>query len=275
MDVLVARDTRQYCVTVTLDTWQGRVTRTIAREIRRYRDERKMSAQQLADRTAELGMEIPRSVLANLESGRRETVTVPELLVLAAALEVAPVELACPAGFDEQTEILPDRMVDPLSASRWFRGELMLGVEGTETTLRIPGEDNQSNTNLVEEYATLLDDIRETEDLVAQAALDLDAVKAGVRMTEAAAADAATADQDHEAAARLRAEADKVRETQAVAEDKLRKEMEMARRYRDAVGPSLRYIRAQMRERGMVVPALPPSLRLDEESGPVEGSESS
>jgi transcriptional regulator with XRE-family HTH domain len=275
MDVLVARDTRQYCVTVTLDTWQGRVTRTIAREIRRYRDERKMSAQQLADRTAELGMEIPRSVIANLESGRRETVTVPELQVLAAALHVAPVELACPAGFDEQTEILPDRMVDPLSASHWFRGELMLGVEGTETTLRLPGEGNQSNTSLVEEYATLLDDIRETEAQVAQAALDLDAVMAGVRMTEAAAADAATVGHDQEAAARLRAEADKVRQTQAVAQDKLHKEMEMARRYRDAVGPAMRYIRAQMRQRGMVLPPLPPSLRLDEDSGPVEGSKSS
>lgn len=271
----MARDTRQYCVTVTLDTWQGRVTRTIAREIRRYRDERKMSAQQLADRTAELGMEIPRSVIANLESGRRETVTVPELQVLAAALQVAPVELVCPAGFDEQTEILPDRMVDPLSASLWFRGELMLGVEGTETTLRIPGEDNQSNTNLVEEYATLLNDIRETEAQVAQATLDLDAVMAGVRMTEAAAADAAAVDRDPEAAARLAAEADKVKQTQAAAQEQLSNKMILARRYRDAVGPSLRYLRAEMRRRGMVLPPLPPSLRLEDDSRPVEGSETS
>ena len=63
--------------------------------------------QQLADRTAELGMPIPRSVLANLESGRRDTVSVAEVLVLAAALDVAPIELICPVGFDKQTEMLP------------------------------------------------------------------------------------------------------------------------------------------------------------------------
>ena len=57
-----------------------------------------MSVQKLADVTDELGMPIPRSVLANLESGRRETVTVAEVLVLAAALDVAPIDLICPSG---------------------------------------------------------------------------------------------------------------------------------------------------------------------------------
>ena len=271
----MARDTRQYCVTVTLDTWQGRVTRTIAREIRRYRDERKMSAQQLADRTAELGMEIPRSVIANLESGRRETVTVPELLMLAAALEVAPVDLASPAGFDEQTEVLPGRTADPLSVSRWFRGERELEIEGANTTFRSPRGGAESGMYLAEEHDTLLDDIRVTEAEVAQAASDLDAVMAGIRMAEAAAADAAAVDRDPEAAARLAAEADKVKQTQAAAQEQLNNKMILARRYRDAVGPSLRYLRAEMRRRGMVLPPLPPSLRLEDDSRPVEGSETS
>ena len=74
-----------------------------------------MSVQKLADRTAELGMPIPRSVLANLESGRRDTVSVAEVLVLAAALDVAPVELICPVGFDKQMGMLPGRAVDPLA----------------------------------------------------------------------------------------------------------------------------------------------------------------
>jgi hypothetical protein len=155
MDVLVARDSRQYCVTVTLDDWQGRVTRMVAREIRRYRDERKMSAQQLADRTAELGMEVPRSVIANLESGRRETVTVPEVLVLAAALQVAPMELLCPVGFDEQIEMLPGRMMDPLTASRWVDGELVLDVTGPATALRPPAAGEESSTRLIERHAGL------------------------------------------------------------------------------------------------------------------------
>lgn len=69
--------------------------------------------QQLADRTAELGMPIPRSVLANLESGRRETVSAAEVVILAAALDIAPIELISPVGFDQQVEMLPGRMMDP------------------------------------------------------------------------------------------------------------------------------------------------------------------
>ena len=87
--------------------------------------------QQLADQTAELGMPIPRSVLANLESGRRDTISVAEVLVLAAALDVAPIDLICPVGFDEQTEMLPGALMDPLSAMRWFTGEWKLDVSTT------------------------------------------------------------------------------------------------------------------------------------------------
>ncbi|MGH3269575.1 MAG: hypothetical protein ACRDN1_10995, partial [Trebonia sp.] len=48
-----------------------------------------------------------------------------------------------------------------------------------------------------------------------------------------------------------------------------------AERYREAAGQSLRYIRADMRRRGMLPPALPASLVLDEEAGPVEEGEAS
>src|SRR6516162_8256956 len=132
--------------------WPTRAAQLVAREVRRYREAQRprMSTQKLADRTAELGMEIPRSVLANLESGRRETVTVPEILVLAAALQVAPVELLCPVGFDEQLEILPGHMMDPLSASRWVDGELVLDVTGSSPVLRAPAAGEESSTRLAE-----------------------------------------------------------------------------------------------------------------------------
>ena len=93
------------------DDWPTQVARRVAREVRRHRQMRqpRMSVQNLADLTAELGMEIPRSVLANLEGGRRDTISVAEVLVLAAALNVSPLELIFPVGFDEQMEILPGR----------------------------------------------------------------------------------------------------------------------------------------------------------------------
>ena len=73
--------------------------------------------QKLADRTDELGMPIQRSVLANFESGRRETVSVAELIILARALEVAPLELLIPAGGVEMT---PGVTWSPQDASQWF-----------------------------------------------------------------------------------------------------------------------------------------------------------
>jgi hypothetical protein len=83
-----------------------------------------MSAQQLADRCAELGLEIPRAVLANLETGRRPLVSVAELLVLAAALEVPPLALAIPIARQETTEILPGVEVPTLDAAGWWQGAM-------------------------------------------------------------------------------------------------------------------------------------------------------
>src|SRR5580704_12892546 len=54
---------RCYSVAVTHDDdWSARMAQLVAREVRRYREARqpRMSTQQLADRTAELGMLIPR-----------------------------------------------------------------------------------------------------------------------------------------------------------------------------------------------------------------------
>lgn len=103
--------------------WAIRVTHVVAAQVRRYRKERGLSAQRLADRCAELGMGIARSTLADLETGRRDSVTVAELLILAAALEVPPVELAVPLARREQVEILPGVEIPVWDAARWFRGD--------------------------------------------------------------------------------------------------------------------------------------------------------
>jgi transcriptional regulator with XRE-family HTH domain len=113
-----------YCVSVTQPDWSSRLTRVLAGEVRRYRTERKMSAQQLADRCADIGLPIARSVLANLESGRRETFSVAELLVLAKALEVAPILLLFPLGRQEAMEVVPGEKVPVPDAAMWFTGEM-------------------------------------------------------------------------------------------------------------------------------------------------------
>lgn len=109
------------------------MAQVIAREVRRHRDARKISARQLAERCAEIGMDIPQPVLANLENGRRSFVSVAELLVLAAALDVPPILLVAPLGRQETTEILPGRELGTWDAVLWQSGEMRLTAGSTES----------------------------------------------------------------------------------------------------------------------------------------------
>lgn len=188
-----------------------------------------MSAQQLADRTAELGMPIARSVLANLESGRRDTVSVAEVLVLAAALNVSPIELMCPVGYDKRTEILPGRTADPLEAMHWFTGELKLDIAEESVKVRQPGTAEQSSTYLVEYHDELINRLRIQEADAARAIAD---------------AGAEGADERALGEARYRTTA--------------------ADEWRSFIREPLRRVRAEMRDRGMLLPELPHGINLEE-----------
>lgn len=98
------------------------VGRTIAREVRRHRQARGMSAQQLADTCEELGITVPRTVISNIENGRRSNVTMAEILILAAALDIPPTALVHPVGYVDQVEYLPGRTAPPLDAADWWHG---------------------------------------------------------------------------------------------------------------------------------------------------------
>jgi transcriptional regulator with XRE-family HTH domain len=105
------------------DDWAGRYARVVAREVRRYREERGMSAQQLSDACAALGLPIHRSVLANFENGRRSNLNLNELLVIARALGVAPIFLMFPLGYEETVEVLPGMTVPTAEAVEWAAGD--------------------------------------------------------------------------------------------------------------------------------------------------------
>lgn len=236
-----------------------------------------MSVQKLADATAELGMEIPRSVLANFESGRRETVSVAEVLVLAAALNVAPIELICPVGYDKEIEVLPGHSLDPLGAMRWFTGELKLDLSEAGEVLRQPGTAEQSSTYLVEYHDELINRLRTQEYEASRAATDAAAAQAALDNAgaELARADVAAADAEAmgdtapgELAAR-RAEAEVVHANAAVhaaqASEEARYRMMALAEWRDFVREPLRRNREEMRGRGMLLPDLPPDIELGED----------
>lgn len=88
------------------------------------RIERGWTAQDLADRLAAAGMpHLKRPVIANLESGRRQTVTVEEVLTLAWVLDVPPLMMFLPLGLSDEFEVTPSTAVHPGLALKWIVGE--------------------------------------------------------------------------------------------------------------------------------------------------------
>jgi transcriptional regulator with XRE-family HTH domain len=266
------------------DDWSARMARLIAREVRRYREGQgqrpRMSAQQLADRTEELGMPIPRSVLANLESGRRETVSVAEVLVLAAALNVAPVELICPVGFDKETEMLPGRAMDQLAARRWFTGMWKLDIDDAGAwTMRTPATSEQSNAYLLEYHDGLIAQMRAKEADAARAAADAASadevsLRAAIRVDEAEqAAAAAKAAGDATAPAlegklyEARAAADAAGNDHIGKAAWARDRMQLLAEWREFIREPLRQTREEMRRRGMLLPDLPADIDLGGDDG--------
>jgi transcriptional regulator with XRE-family HTH domain len=105
------------------ESWSARFTRQVAREIQRARKARGWSAQKLSDACAEFGAEFLRSTRADLENGRRAHISVAELVAVARALNVAPLQLITRVGAEEETEILPGEVRDAFRAAQWFAGE--------------------------------------------------------------------------------------------------------------------------------------------------------
>lgn len=69
-----------------------------------------------------VGVRWDRSIVANLENGRRATVSVEELLALAYVLDVAPVHLVVPLD-DGQFHVTPEWATNADRAREWFRGQ--------------------------------------------------------------------------------------------------------------------------------------------------------
>lgn len=100
--------------------WAVQYTQVIAKQVRNHRNLCGMSAQQLSDRCAELGMTLPRAVISNLECGRRENVTVSEVFCIARALKVAPIDLL--TAPDGETEVAPRLSLARTAAAGWIAG---------------------------------------------------------------------------------------------------------------------------------------------------------
>lgn len=111
-------------------TWEQDTIDRVGRQLAKSRKARKLSAQALADLTAELGYPIGRATISEYENGRRKSMTVCELLILAAALNIPPVYLLYGDQLaDGEVEVVPGRKKPADHALLWAAGELPGQVE--------------------------------------------------------------------------------------------------------------------------------------------------
>jgi transcriptional regulator with XRE-family HTH domain len=96
-------------------------TETVARRMRKLRKARGLTAAQLAERMAKVGVPWKSGVVAKLEKGYREDVSVAELLALAYVLDVAPVHLLIPTE-EVAYQVTPGTVVGSGQARAWVRG---------------------------------------------------------------------------------------------------------------------------------------------------------
>jgi hypothetical protein len=113
------------------DRWAELLVRRVGLAIKKARGNK--SARWLSDGTAALGYRVSPTVIAKLDSGHRGSVlSVAELLVLAAALDIPPGLLLFPGYPYGQAEFLPGRTAHAQSAVEWFAGDgrLPAGPDG-------------------------------------------------------------------------------------------------------------------------------------------------
>jgi transcriptional regulator with XRE-family HTH domain len=107
---------------VTQTDWPSSLAASIAEQVRRYRKDCGLSAQQLADACTAVGLDISRSAVANFENSRRPSISVAELLAFARVLRVPPLLLVVPLGGDQPTPLPPGIADSSWEAAQWFAG---------------------------------------------------------------------------------------------------------------------------------------------------------
>ena len=109
--------------------WNALTTKRVGAAIAEARKRRSMTAQSLADATVAAGYGIDRSVIAKIEKGLRQSISVAELVVIARALRVPPALLLYPVGQVDEVEFLPGRTASPWGALRWFTGDERVPID--------------------------------------------------------------------------------------------------------------------------------------------------
>ncbi|GGK48350.1 helix-turn-helix domain-containing protein [Nocardia camponoti] len=110
-----------------MTTWDVELAARVGGAVRALREghQPKLSAAKLAEATERCGYALTKAQISDLELGRKKTVTVPEVIALALALNVSPVQLLYPALPDGEVEVWPGHKTRSILATQWFSGEII------------------------------------------------------------------------------------------------------------------------------------------------------
>jgi hypothetical protein len=146
----------------------SRASDVIAAHLKRLRARRELTVKDLAARCADLGApELTANVLTNIEVRRRD-VSADELLILALALDVAPVHLLTPPRRSTTgLAVTATVAADPETAELWMRGDVALLASGAMDYLDYAAERAGPNPRGATDHAAAVLRAR-TTGLVAQ-----------------------------------------------------------------------------------------------------------
>lgn len=100
----------------------SQLTAHLAARVKQLRGARGWTAVELGERLTKLGIRWDRFTVTSLENGKRQNVTVDELLALARVFDVAPVHMLVPFG-DGSAPVTPVESQPPSDVRAWIRGE--------------------------------------------------------------------------------------------------------------------------------------------------------
>jgi transcriptional regulator with XRE-family HTH domain len=105
-------------------SWELELSERVGRAVQMRRKALKMTAQQLAEKTRELGYPVSRVAISKIEGNLRAgKLDVAELLVLAVALEIPPALLLLPTFPNGAVELLPGLNASTFKARKWICGD--------------------------------------------------------------------------------------------------------------------------------------------------------
>ncbi|MBB5940438.1 helix-turn-helix domain-containing protein [Streptomyces zagrosensis] len=122
---------------MTSDRWSAEFTGRIAQRLRDSRRAAGLTMAEVAQGCATRGMpELTEHSIKNLESGRKTSISVADVVMLADVLGVPPVTLLFPLGSSAAVEVLPGRELSTWDAVAWFTGETLLDDAAPEGSPR-------------------------------------------------------------------------------------------------------------------------------------------